>query len=315
MRVGYLWSGDERWHNHTLVPGRMHMNVLPTLLGYDVLHWEERAQWAGDYDLVIVQHFTRNYSVLEPVREKFLGARLAMRPDRPPEWEARRRSEVFGWLMHDLMLADVVLDAMPDGRRASFYAQMVSKPVSLLPSPIVPHPDVVELRKRSRRGVVGWLHPADEAHRWPTLATLAALQRLTGTDVTVINAVARDKQVAQQLGLVAAFETAPGHEGFIDLLSQAELLIDLFPMHTPHRVATVAAYLGTPTVTGRDTPDVGHVRVDAWSGDGVIAALELLAPDRREAAVQAGIYHVEKTHMPDAIRQAVEALVDEKVIA
>jgi hypothetical protein len=271
-----------------------------------VLHWDERMTWSGEYDLIVVQHFTRDYSVLAPVRARFPAAVIALRPDRPPEWEARHVGVYFEWLLRDLIQADVVLDAMPDGRRASFYAQLASKPWTTLLTPLVPHPDVEALRKRPREMLVGWLHPADPEHHLPTLATLAAVQRHMDVAVTVVNASVDDAARAVALGLDCEFIPAPSHEGFIDLLSRAKVVVDIFPMRTPARVASVAAYLGTPTVTATDTQDVGHPQVDAWGGDGAAAVLALLdSPARLKAVVKKGVTLMDR-HRPQALRDALE---------
>lgn len=309
--VAYVWGGGDRLDRTPGLPGQMHARLIPQLIeGVDVLDWADRATWRGEYELIIVHYFPRNYPVVEVIREKFPAARIAIRPDRPPEHVAATWGPRHVQMLKEFKAADVIVSPVEFGGQAGFWAQLTDKATGNLPTPIRPHPEIDVLRKRPREDVIaGWDHGAAPRVILPTLMALAGLQRETGYRVVIAQAHENTKALCDDLELTAAFVQVD-HAGTLDLLSRAKLVVDLYMMSTPGRLISLAAYVGTPSVGSLDNPDVGHDQAAPWTGQPLARALCLLEQPDRTEAIMRGIETVEANNSPAAVKTAIERLKD-----
>ena len=311
--VGYWWLGRDS-ESAEGPPGRMHGRSLPVVLPCDDLKGNPRA-WRKDYKLIIVHHLPRESGCIRKVRRHHPNAKIALRLDRAPE-VLNKPGMLRHWpkMLQDMRGADFIACHMPDNRHARYWEQITGTKAIPLPSPILPHPDLDEMRNQKRENLIVCVeHRAGPRYTAPSLAAAAYVQKHTGCKVIMAN-VKDDhaRKIADQIGLRAKLLPEVGHPALIALLARATLVIDLYTMHTPGRINTLAAWLGTPSVGSWNSPIVGHPSVDPFSASGGEIALALMVdPEAWKITRERGIETVDRMYAPEAIRDAVRDMMSE----
>lgn len=314
-KVGYWWLGRDS-DSAEGQPGRMHARSLPSVLPCDDLRGRPIG-WRKDYEMIIVHHFPRAAGCIARVRKHHPEARIVLRLDRAPE-VLNRPAMMQHWpkMLRDMKQADIIADALPDNRHGRYWEQVTGTKSMPLPSPILHHPDLEKLRSQDRENLIVCLdHRAEPRYPGPSLMAAAYVQQKTGCKVIV--AKPQDQYVrklADVIGLKAKFLNSVDHARLITLLARARVVIDLYTMHTPGRINTLAAWMGTPSVASWNSSDMGHPLVDPWSGAGGEIALALMAdPDAWQTTRERGIETVDRIYSLEAIRDSVRAMMNEEL--
>jgi hypothetical protein len=310
--VGYWWIGNQA-ETAGGPAGRMHGRSLPVVLPCEDLRGEPET-WRKDLDMIIVQVFPRAKGSIRRVRKLYPKATIVARLDRAPEVVSKPEMKQYwrGYL-RDLRKADYIADPLPDRRHADYFWQMTGTTPMALPSPILPHPELEVMRKAERDNLIVCLdHRAGPRFPAPSLAAAGYVQRITGCKVIVLKAQDQYvKNLAPTVGLEADWIDKAHHPQLIRVLARAKVVIDLYTMHTPGRINTLAAWMGTPSVASWNSPDIGHPRVDPFSAEGAREALALMTDTVRWEQVRtAGINAVDRIYAPEAIRAAVRSLLE-----
>lgn len=309
---GLRRNGRVYW---TPEPGGLRGEVLPSILpGCAALHWNERDSWELDaYDLFLVFYFATSHEVLRWIRERRPDAVIVAGVDpgadvllNPPAWG--RDAQI---MVNQLRkYADAISTWDPTLRQGGFLGMITGVKAVELPIPLMPHPEIENMRARPREKlIVGALHRQQPQQPAPTLALMAALQQvpaLADYRFVVLDDVPQARAMARNFRLTAEFVTGNDWAVKYDLIQRARLVVDMYTIHHYGRIQAHAANVGTVSIGSIYTADVGHIRVDPWSWDGLAAALWVLSDAKKEAELrQRGYEVIEARHSPERIRGIV----------
>jgi hypothetical protein len=311
---GLRRNGRVYW---TPEPGGLRGEVLHTVLPCDALHWRERDNWDVDkYDVFLVFFFATQSHVLQWIRERRPDAKIIVGVDpgadvllNPPVWG--RDAQIA--INQIRQYADLISTWDPTLRHGDFLSLITSVPAVELPIPLMPHKDLETMRARTRQKlIVGVLHKQQPQQPAPTLATLAAIQRdRPDYEIVIFDDVPEARAMARNFRVKAEWLTDKGWPARYELIQRAKLVIDMYTIHHYGRVQAHAANVGTLSIGSTYTADVGHVRVDPWSGAGTREALNLLEDATRYyELVERGFRVISERHDPERTRAIVRGWID-----
>jgi hypothetical protein len=227
------------------------------------------------YDVWIVNLFAHQNTVIA-IKELYPEAKVIVRMDSPPEHGQRLD---FSNAIRQVQAADLIADTT--WTNASFYAGLLGKPYTSIPSPIGP---TKWFEKKWNETRAAWIAVGDpitqddfiltldhiinsEFHYDMALANVAAvtaIQRETGLKVVYASASEATKYYAKAVGLEAQFLPQIPFEDMLELAMKAVLSVDMYLMHTEGRHETAMAAIGLPTIAGDFTPHMNEVSGDPY---------------------------------------------------
>ena len=328
-KIAYVWAGHKK-DTPTKDKASLGITGLPWALSQDeffevdVFYWEDVAAALHEtgtyYDLYVVVLFALGDHAITAIQSVHPNARIVAMPDPPPEhlYYPRNlgdRHETFLEEIWELVNGRGLLATrMYDKRDGSITSVICNQlPRVFLSGPIFLF-DVSQHLVGAAKGnyALSMSHSWEPAYGAPNIAALSVVQDDANYKIVYLNGNEAVKLLARGATLSITYEDKISSIEFNERLACANLLIDIYPMHSMGRAAMLAALLGTFAITSTTTQFIGFPQIDPYNCREVAS---IVGMSQDAAFVDACIFRarefIEDCYSPAACRRQVRYILDD----